>query len=151
MLYNHNIIILRFIKGSENINHDSEDWTDAIDRGGLKHVSDTLFMFFYSMEKELRCHVRAKCASEIEGIKEKVIKKIIENDDVTFYWSVVAANWEEEEAGVLLEMVIQHWVTIRGFSYASAFVEKYKQKNKKTVQKSKGLRKNLINSNAANE
>jgi len=36
------------------------------------------------------------------------------------------------------------FVTIRGFSYASAWLEKYKQKNKKGTQKSKSLRKNSV-------
>ena len=53
---------------------------------------------------------------------------------------MISADWEEAEA-VLLQMIIEHWVTVRGFSYASAFLEKYKRANKKTVQKSKGTRK----------
>ena len=53
--------------------------------------------------------------------------------------------WEENEADALLHMLVDHWVTIRGYSFASSYVERYKQKQKKTVQKSKGLRKNLLN------
>ena len=52
--------------------------------------------------------------------------------------------WEENEADALLHMLVDHWVTIRGYSFASSYVERYKQKQKKTVQKSKGLRKNLL-------
>lgn len=77
-----------------------------------------------------------------------VLKKIIGDEDVLFYWSMVSVNWEQEEADVLLKMLIEHWITIRGFSHASAFVERYKLRNNTTVQKSKGLRKKL-NSNAA--
>ena len=40
-------------------------------------------------------------------------------------------------------MIIEHWVTVRGFSFTSAFLEKYKQASKESVQKSKGIRKNL--------
>ena len=32
--------------------------------------------------------------------------------------------WEEEEASG--ESIVEHWVTIRGFSFTSAFMEKYK-------------------------
>ena len=56
---------------------------------------------------------------------------------------MISADWEEE-GDVLLQMIIEHWVTVRGFSYTSAFLEKYKQANKKMVQKSKGTRKNLL-------
>lgn len=117
-----------------------------MDRGGLKHVNDMLFMLFCSMEMEIRHHIRAKCANETESIKEAAIKGMIDNEDVTFYWSVVAVNWEQAEADALLEMLVKHWITLRGFSHAGAFVEKYKQKNKKCTQKSKGLRKTLISS-----
>ena len=54
--------------------------------------------------------------------------------------------WEENEADALLHMLVDHWVTIRGYSFASSYVERYKQKQKKTVQKSKGLRNNFLNS-----
>jgi len=30
------------------------------------------------------------------------------------------------EADVLLRMIIEQWVTVRGFSFTNAFVEKYK-------------------------
>jgi hypothetical protein len=35
------------------------------------------------------------------------------------------------------------WITVRGFSYASAWVEKMKVAQQKTTQKSKGLRKTI--------
>ena len=43
----------------------------------------------------------------------------------------------------LLRLVVDMWVTIRGFSYSSAWIEKYKQEHKKTTEKSKGIRKVL--------
>jgi len=61
--------------------------------------------------------------------------KISENEDVKFYWSMVANNWVEEEANTLIAMMIDHWVTMRGFSYTSAFLESYKQENKKDCGK----------------
>lgn len=54
------------------------------------------------------------------------------------------AEWEESSASALLEMVIRQWVKIRGFSYANAWIEKYKVAQKQTIQKSKGVRKQLI-------
>jgi len=41
-------------------------------------------------------------------------------------------------------MIVNEWATIRGFSYASAWIEKFKQDKKMTTEKSKGLRKQLI-------
>ena len=58
-------------------------------------------------------------------------------------------NWDSEESDELLKMIIKHYVTMRGVSFAAAFMEKYKQSTKKTTQKSKGLRKTLDTSKAS--
>ena len=42
------------------------------------------------------------------------------------FWSVVSGEWEEEVGSVLLEMIVNEWVSIRGFSFASAWIEKFK-------------------------
>ncbi len=105
-----------------------------------------MYMVFYEMEieMEVRSHVKDKSASETEGVKEKVLEAMKKNKDVKFYWSSVAANWESEEAAVVLDMIMEQWIIIRGFSCVSAFIEQYKKRNKKCTQKSKGLRKTLI-------
>lgn len=72
------------------------------------------------------------------------------NPSVKYYWSLLAVNWEEDEETVLLDMIINHWITVRGFSHAGAFMEKYKQAHQKTVEKSKGLRKKLLSDNNEN-
>ena len=64
-------------------------------------------------------------------------------EDVLLYWSMVSVNWEEEESTELLQNIIEQWVTVHVFSFAGAFLEKYKQIQ--SVQKSKGLRKKLQN------
>ena len=61
---------------------------------------------------------------------------------------MVSANWEGEVASVLLELLINDYVKIRGHSTASAWLEKYKRDSKKSVQKSKGVHKQLISKSA---
>ena len=75
----------------------------------------------------------------------KAKEKIMASDDVQFYWTMVASNWQEDAATALLEMMMDLWIQIRGHSTATAWLEKYKQ-DKKPVQKSKGVRKQLISS-----
>ena len=69
---------------------------------------------------------------------------------VIINWSMVAADWEEEEAQALLELVVDLWITIRGFSFASAWIEAFKAEHKKSVQKSKGVRKQLCTATSSN-
>ena len=54
------------------------------------------------------------------------MKKIIENEDVLFFWALLSAEWEEEESKALLEVLVEHYITVRGHSCASGWVEKYK-------------------------
>ena len=119
-----------------------------VDRGGLKHVGQSTFMLFVSMEKELRCHLQPSIVSLDTDVKKTAVDSIIANDDVNMYWSILSGNWQEEEAALLIKMLVDHWITIRGFSFASAFMERHKQEHKKSLQKSKGIRKALYEKKA---
>ena len=80
----------------------------------------------------------------VEELKRNFMDKLLSDEMVLSYWSVVSMNWCDEDSKTLLQLIAEKWMTIRGYSSASAFVEQYKRLNKKTVQKSKGLRKNLL-------
>ena len=100
------------------------------------------------MEGEVKSHLHTTNPSILQsGLKERICGSILENEDVQIYWSIIASSWSKEEADELLAMITQQWITLRGFSFASSFNEEYKKKNKKTLEKSKGLRKNLIGKN----
>lgn len=111
-----------------------------MDRGGLYHVSDNTFQLFVTMELELR-----RCLSKFNSsaTKDTVLESVLKNDDVFDQWYDISTDWGDESED-LLQIIAQHWITIRGFSRCSAFMEMYKKKNDKTIQKSKGLRKTLI-------
>jgi hypothetical protein len=75
----------------------------------------------------------------------------MKDEDVVTEWSNVAVYMEEDIGQKLIKMVIEEWVKIRGFSFAHAWLELYKQKAKKTLQRSKGLRKTLITKDTPKE
>ena len=93
------------------------------------------------MEVELRKQLALK---KVPELSEDTKQTIIQNDNVQFFWSIVCKEWEGKVGDILLEMIVNECVTIRGFSYASAWIEKFKQATKVTTEKSKGLRKQLI-------
>ena len=66
-----------------------------------------------------------------------------EDENILFYWSILTANQSNDVSTTSLEMVVDQWITVRGFSLAGAWVEEYKITQKKTTQKSKALRKQL--------
>ena len=112
----------------------SGEWISAIDHGGFCHINNVTFDLFLSMELTYIIS-----GYEIDGLKAK----LMDNDDILFYWSMLTASWEEGVADKILTMIVDLGITIRGFSLASAWVEEFKAHNKKTFQKSKGLRKQL--------
>lgn len=78
------------------------------------------------------------------GKRKSYSREFLYADDVLFYWAIVSAGWEIWGSQVLLEQIIEHYVTVRSFSFASSWIEKYKQANKKMIQKSEGVRKQLL-------
>ena len=125
----------------ENSMDESSDWTRAVDRGGLIHIDDMVYSAFISIELVVRQHLTSKMAEE-EGL-HKIVGIIVSDEDVLFCWALVSASWEEDIAQVLLRLIAEHWITLRGFSFAKSVMERYKKRAKRTVQKSKGIRKQL--------
>ena len=122
---------------------ESEKWVKEINRGGLITIDDTMYQLLVSMELELRKYFSSDNVGTETSLKDVAFEKIHENEDVLFYWAIISVNWDAGEATELLRLITEHYITIRGFSFTSAFMERYKQTKKKTTQKSKGLRKTL--------
>lgn len=124
----------------------AEEWTEKIDRGGLWHVKETTYALFLSLEREMRLCLKHLSSKPTETHKSTFIEKICSSDDVLFDWLISSADFEIEDNDAheeLLKKVVELFITVRGFAFASVWVEKYKQENKKATQRSKGLRKEL--------
>ena len=123
-----------FKEGQQTIDsHDpgtAEEWTDLVDRGGLWHVRETTFHLFRAFEDETRLHVSALCSPTAATVRAEFLDRLMGSEDVQFYWCIAAANFEVEDVDVhnlLLRFIADLYLTIRGFSYASAGLENYKQ------------------------
>lgn len=120
-----------------------EEWTELVHRGGLWRVRNT-FQVFCALEEELQLSLHTVVLESTDATKATLIRKLTTNEDVTFYWCIAASDFtiEDEEAHAeLLYMITELFITIRGFSFASAWVERYKRSQKKCTQHSKSLRK----------
>ena len=51
--------------GQSETQCDSSIWIDAIDRGGLWRVNDTVFPVFYAMEEDVRRNIKHKSISQV--------------------------------------------------------------------------------------
>lgn len=110
-----------------------------MDCGGLIHVGDGLYMVFVSLE--LRKHFAQRKMMQVILDMLKITENVLQNDDVLFYWTLVAINWTEETFQELLKLITEHWIAIRNFPHASAFLELYKQGKKIDASEIKKLKK----------
>ena len=78
-----------------------------------------------------------------------MMNNICGSEDVQFYWLIVSADFEiddEEVHKILRSKIVDLYLTMRGFLYASMWLERFKQQEKKNTQRSKSLRKELYTS-----
>ena len=131
----------------------SADWLNAVDRGGLCRVSEATVMLFHEIEllvrKVFNKEIIHSQVTELTcNLKEKVIESALADENVQFHWCLITTDIEDDKATILLKMIMELFVTIRGFSFAKSFMELYKQSTKKSTQKSKALRKKIYNDEA---
>ena len=90
----------------DDVDNTSENWLNAVDRGGLVHVNHTAFKLFHAIEMELRQHFMI---SKVEEMDERyrdnvnVNTSIIGDVDVQYYMDCVTEDLEEEERKELLQ------------------------------------------------
>ena len=107
-------------------------------------MTNITYMVFKGMEVELRKHLVTSTIMYSNNFEHKVKAEIEKNDDVQFYWCMVSAGWADNTAHTTLGLITDRYITVPGFSAASGWLVKHKQAFQKTVQKMKGVRKQLI-------
>ena len=150
------LCLMSLTKGGEFTETDGTDeqWLNAIDRGGLWHVRENTYSLFCALEAQVQAQLKSISRVRVSSSrKSAMIKEVIQSDDVQFYWIICQADFEVDDEQVcetLLKMITELYLTVRGFAYASIWMEKYKQVAKKSIQRSKSLRKDLYSDNVTN-
>ena len=122
---------------------DSKDWMHKINHGGLINVNNDTYELYCNGTEVTMYIASMEAKKETPCFIEEIKKEIMMDPEVQFIWYLLSSEWEEESGTTLLKMIISEWVKIRGFSYTSLCIEKYKAAQKTTIQKSKGPRKQL--------
>ena len=121
---------------------DSDRWLTLVDRGGLWHVNDKVYAVFTIMEEHIRQHLSA-ASHKPEGTKQMLIDELLNNEDLLFEWLFCSSQMNNETGMLLLKYIVELYVTVRGFAFASSCLEMYKQSQETTITKQKALRKKL--------
>ena len=91
---------------------------------------------FLALEYQVR-DVLKSLERPLLSCKVALIEEVIADDDALFHWLIFAADFEiddKETHDALLYKTVELYITIRGFSKANGWLEKYKQSTKKYMQ-----------------
>ena len=118
-------------------------WLQRNDRGHLFKISDETYRLFCSFELIIR-RVLPQQLKSSTSTKEKIISSISDDPEVQEQWSSLAEEiGSQEQMSLLLQDVVTLWVTMRGFSMCSSWLEEYKAAKDRKTAKSTRLRKSL--------
>ena len=131
------MFLLMELVGDAFNNSKSEKWVDGINRGGLCTISDQAYNVFMIIEDLVRKHLTL-ASDMIEGAST-CVEGMLCNNDLLFEWCIIGAEVEEEVSKVVLQEMIQLYVIVRGFGFASSCLELYKQAQQKTTSKTRAL------------
>eukprot|EP00118_Oscarella_pearsei_P015513 m.140398 g.140398 ORF g.140398 m.140398 type:complete len:302 (+) comp38303_c0_seq10:318-1223(+) len=122
-------------------------WLETVNRGGLFKIADVTYRFFYSIELKVRATLPQQLLSQ-SSTKEAVVAAVENDDKVQHLWEALSSVIDDSVlASSLLHKIVILWVTMRGFSLCSAWLEEYKAAKSKSTKKRKRLRKAISNKN----
>ena len=71
----------------------TKKWINEVNRGGLFSLNNIIYQFFIVIEKQVQTilpsHV-VKSTESTDVFKQKVIKKISDDEDVQWHWTVIS-------------------------------------------------------------
>lgn len=112
-------------------------------------MKETTFQLFCAIEYQIRA-ILNQLKKPSQPSKAEMIQKVTRDEDVHFYWIIASADFDidddDEACDVLLNKIVELFLTVRGFSLAGVWMERYKQAAKKSTQCSKSLRRELHDS-----
>ena len=116
-------------------------WLSLIDRGGLFRVNDASYQFFLAIEMVVRVVLPRQLA-----VKQKsdvsALQSVLRSADVQKYWTAISSDLDDEsDRSMLLEEIVSLWITMRGFSLTSSWLEKYKEAKQEATKKKRAREK----------
>lgn len=77
------------------------------------------------------------------GFAARVNKAVLEDEEVLFLWEILCAGVYNDLMNVLLERLVKSYVALRGYAFAAQWIEQTKQKQKKSLQKTRSFKSRL--------
>ncbi len=116
-------------------------WLELVDRGGLYHINDDVFLLMESIEMVVRRYLNIPTFVPGTDLTKTVREEILLNHNIVVLWERIADDIPPRFEGYsieLLTLIIDLWVTIRSNSFAKGwtmnFEKRYKKGTRKTLQ-----------------
>ena len=101
------LIMMMELCGDEDEERGTETWTNAVDRGGLWHISDETYMVFLIMECEIRHHLNTSKMAELHDDTKKVIlDAITSNEELLFQWAILSSSASDSVGKEVLKVIV---------------------------------------------
>lgn len=80
----------------------TREWMEKVNRGGLFPVNDNTVHLFIQIEKCVRIHLPKYLRSKPKvSFQQRVYDKIIDNEDVQFYWVLLSQDIDNSDDSLL--------------------------------------------------
>ena len=76
----------------EYLHYHSTDWINAIDRGGLVHITDSFFQLFLAIDTVTRQEMKATAAVMDDLFRQHLENMITSDSDVFFCWTMITGE-----------------------------------------------------------
>ncbi|XP_072027573.1 uncharacterized protein [Amphiura filiformis] len=126
-------------------------WVETQSRGGLCLINDKTFLFFEVMEKIVKEHLPEKSAAIRDTDIRDIATFVLVDRTILDKWYSIYGRTTLSEHGALifLQLIVNFYVQIRGFSFARNIIEKYKIHEKTKTKKARSLRKEMKRAEAS--
>ena len=136
------------IEDDESSENCAAGWVNISNRGGLFILCHGAYWLFRDVELLLWLFVEKVNTSEACLDDKMAIECIVADESIQFTWSKMdVVISKPSDSTLLLSEIVQNWITLRGFSYASSILEAYKRAKGCAIAKEKGVQKELQSSN----
>ena len=88
---------MELTRSNDDLCETDEEWTRKQDRGGLWYVKETTFQLFCTIEYQARPALIA-LKKPSPPSKADIIKSVISDDNVQFYWLIAGINKTKRKA-----------------------------------------------------
>ena len=112
-------------------------------------INNECYLFFKTIEKHIQATLPGHLLSG-EVAKQKYLLQLLNEEDIQRLWTKLKTDIEDSDGSdELLTLILEKWVTTRGFAQVSSWISDYKSATAEQLKKKRSLRKDLAKKSEA--